>query len=220
MFYRRCRTSLLHRLPFQQPNPESIQTSRCTVFFPYKNQTLRAYSTPTTDVPTPFLSSSSPSTALPGAAPPPPPATPESKEDAPPRVISGTPAGTKLKGLNYMKNQPEVFALEDDEYPDWLWSLLDDAKKKSNTDGEVDTLTMNKKQLRHEKRMANSSASDPRNIPLHEQAVDITPADAVAQSPGSLELASSSAETRAQITKSARAARRKAIKEANYLQGM
>ncbi|EEH39269.1 hypothetical protein PAAG_01731 [Paracoccidioides lutzii Pb01] len=219
MFYRRCRTSLLPRLPFQLPNPESVQASRCTVFLPYKNQTLRAYSTSITDVSTPFPSSSAPSITLPGAAHP-PPASPESKKDAPPRVISGTPAGTKLKGLNYMKNQPEVFALEDDEYPDWLWSLLDDAKAKSNTDGGVDTSTMNKKKLRHEKRMADSTASEPRNIPLHEQAVDITPADAVAQSPGSLELASSSAETRAQITKSARAARRKAIKEANYLQGM
>lgn len=37
-------------------------------------------------------------------------------------------AGTVLRGLNYMKNKPEVLALEDHEYPEWLWNLDLDSK--------------------------------------------------------------------------------------------
>jgi len=27
--------------------------------------------------------------------------------------------------VNYLKDQPEVLALPDEEYPSWLWTLLD-----------------------------------------------------------------------------------------------
>ena len=30
-----------------------------------------------------------------------------------------------MKGINYMKNGKDPIALEDHEYPDWLWTLLD-----------------------------------------------------------------------------------------------
>lgn len=33
----------------------------------------------------------------------------------------------ELKGIAYMKTKPSVFAKEDDEYPPWLWTLLDKA---------------------------------------------------------------------------------------------
>jgi large subunit ribosomal protein L54 len=32
---------------------------------------------------------------------------------------------TALVGLNYLKDQPPVLALADEEYPPWLWKLLD-----------------------------------------------------------------------------------------------
>jgi large subunit ribosomal protein L54 len=32
---------------------------------------------------------------------------------------------TALVGLNYLKDQPPVVALPDEEYPPWLWNLLD-----------------------------------------------------------------------------------------------
>ena len=32
---------------------------------------------------------------------------------------------TILVGLNYLKDQPPVLALSDEEYPPWLWKLLD-----------------------------------------------------------------------------------------------
>jgi large subunit ribosomal protein L54 len=47
------------------------------------------------------------------------------------------PAGTKLNGLNYFKNKPDVFALEDSEYPEWLWGLLEDGAK-AKKEGGVD----------------------------------------------------------------------------------
>ncbi|OJD19807.1 hypothetical protein AJ78_00307 [Emergomyces pasteurianus Ep9510] len=222
MLCQRCRTSLLCSLPFHQQTSASLQASRCATFLPYK-QSLRQYRAPTSDAPPPSQPSSAPSITLPGVAPPSPGAPPLGTNNEPPRVMSGTPAGTKLKGLNYLKNKPEMFAMEDHEYPDWLWGLLDEAKTKSKADGGVDVSTMNKKQrLRYERKMAARAASEPRKIPLHEQAVDITPADAVpqTQSPESLEAAASSVSVRAQITKSAREARRKSIKEANFLRGM
>lgn len=37
------------------------------------------------------------------------------------KVASGTP----LKGLNYFKNKDDPVALEDEKYPDWLWTVLD-----------------------------------------------------------------------------------------------
>ncbi|TFK23476.1 hypothetical protein FA15DRAFT_670497 [Coprinopsis marcescibilis] len=37
---------------------------------------------------------------------------------------SSCPPDTLLKGLNYLKGQPPVLALSDDQYPDWLWNIL------------------------------------------------------------------------------------------------
>lgn len=51
------------------------------------------------------------------------------------RAPSSCPAGTKLNGLNYFKNKPEVFAKEDSEYPDWLWGLLGSADNKTKKGG-------------------------------------------------------------------------------------
>lgn len=47
---------------------------------------------------------------------------------------SSVPAGTVLKGINFMKNAQDPIALEDGEYPAWLWSVLD--KKDGAKDGE------------------------------------------------------------------------------------
>ncbi|KAJ1981422.1 mitochondrial translation [Dimargaris xerosporica] len=34
--------------------------------------------------------------------------------------------GTVIKGLNYHTNQSDPIAKRDDEYPAWLWTLLDE----------------------------------------------------------------------------------------------
>ncbi|KXN91472.1 hypothetical protein AN958_00734, partial [Leucoagaricus sp. SymC.cos] len=33
-------------------------------------------------------------------------------------------ADTKLEGVNYLKGQAPVLALADDQYPEWLWTIL------------------------------------------------------------------------------------------------
>jgi hypothetical protein len=37
---------------------------------------------------------------------------------------SSCPADTILPGVNYLKGQPPVVALADEEYPEWLWTIL------------------------------------------------------------------------------------------------
>jgi len=39
---------------------------------------------------------------------------------------SSVKAGERLKGVQLLKDQPEIVALPDDYYPDWLWELMDD----------------------------------------------------------------------------------------------
>lgn len=76
---------------------------------------------------------------------------------------------------------------------------------------------MNKKQRkRFEKKLLARLASEPPVIPLHKQTVDVIPAG----SEQSYETATTGVEARKDITKSARAARRKSIKEANFLKGL
>ncbi|KAK4052710.1 hypothetical protein OIV83_001997 [Microbotryomycetes sp. JL201] len=52
---------------------------------------------------------------------------------SPKAAASACPAGTKLTGLNYLKDGADPVAKEDAEYPAWLWSLVEPAKK--GTDG-------------------------------------------------------------------------------------
>ena len=81
---------------------------------------------------------------------------------------------------------------------------------------------MNKKQRKkHEKKMAAIAAAQPRTIPLHEQSIDITPAPYNnANVSEQVDPATAGVKARSDITKSARAARRKAIKEDNFLRGL
>jgi hypothetical protein len=67
-------------------------------------------------------------------------------------AISSCPPGTVLTGLSVIKDQPDPVALPDDQYPAWLWTVLDDDKVKlekgeKKEGGEVD-FAMQKKRLR------------------------------------------------------------------------
>jgi len=42
-----------------------------------------------------------------------------------PKFQSSVKAGTTLKGVNVRKNGEDPVALADEEYPEWLWDLLD-----------------------------------------------------------------------------------------------
>lgn len=47
------------------------------------------------------------------------------KSSSPPVLVqSSVPAGTPLKGLNFYKNKTDPVAMEDSEYPAWLWNVL------------------------------------------------------------------------------------------------
>jgi Mitochondrial ribosomal protein L37 len=41
------------------------------------------------------------------------------------KMVSSVPGGTPLNGLGYLQANPTVLAKEDDEYPEWLWTLLE-----------------------------------------------------------------------------------------------
>ncbi|OCF32581.1 50S small subunit ribosomal protein L37 [Kwoniella heveanensis CBS 569] len=45
------------------------------------------------------------------------------------RPPSICPAGTTMTGLSILKDKPDPVALADEEYPAWLWTILDDTSK-------------------------------------------------------------------------------------------
>ncbi|GFF54636.1 hypothetical protein IFM61392_00873 [Aspergillus lentulus] len=247
MICRRCRTSILSQLQSQPTVSWTASASSCTRQLPIHRSQFRSYSdgkptvfasppppTPRQPVGADITIPSAISSATPGVSQPlstpeesvhvdvnPEKPAPATVKAAAERTPSIAPAGTKLNGLNYFKNKPDVFALEDSEYPDWLWGLLEDGKK-AKKEGGVDPSTLNKKQRkRYEKKMAARAATLPPQIPVHHHATDITPAEYNGgRAEDVLALAAESIEKRTEITKSARDARRKAIREANFLRGL
>jgi large subunit ribosomal protein L54 len=53
------------------------------------------------------------------------------KKKVAPLVKSSIPAGQPLKGLNFLKDRQDPVAKADDEYPAWLWTILDRQEKKA-----------------------------------------------------------------------------------------
>lgn len=83
---------------------------------------------------------------------------------------------------------------------------------------------MNRKQRkRYEKKAAARAATLPPKIPVHHQATDITAAQYNQTEQGAgdfLEQTAEGLEKRTEITRSSREARRKGIREANFLKGL
>jgi len=137
MICTRCLTRLSRRAP-----PSSSTTTTAAAFTRTLTTTpSRAYSTPTTSetstTTAPRSASGAPAaTSKPGVAQPfsspstPAPAAILSKptKAAAPRVQSSCPAGTVLKGLNFYKDKQDPVAMADEEYPAWLWGVLDKGK--------------------------------------------------------------------------------------------
>jgi large subunit ribosomal protein L54 len=58
-------------------------------------------------------------------------------EEKPPAVaLSSVPAGTVLKGLNIYRDKQDPVAMEDAEYPEWLWRVLDRRDADADTSPE------------------------------------------------------------------------------------
>ena len=55
------------------------------------------------------------------------------------KLVGSVPGGAPLNGVAYLKAKPTVLAMEDDAYPEWLWGLIDEAKK-STADGDAPDL--------------------------------------------------------------------------------
>ncbi|PWY70324.1 hypothetical protein BO94DRAFT_539780 [Aspergillus sclerotioniger CBS 115572] len=238
MICQRCRTGILSRM--QQPTVALSRTHQ----LPFQRTQFRNYSDgkPTVSATPPPSNPRQPvggditipsavSSATPGVSQP--LSTPEGihvevnpakpKKPVVERPPSSCAAGQKLNGLNYFKNKPDIVALEDSEYPEWLWSMLDDSKNSKTARGGVDPSTLNKKQRkRYEKKMAARAANLPPQIPVHHHATDITPApyNSDVASEDLIAAAAESIEKRTEITRSARDARRKAIREDNFLRGL
>lgn len=58
----------------------------------------------------------------------------QERSKAPVKIASSVPAGTVLKGLNFMKNKQDPVAMEDHEYPAWLWDVLAEKKEQGGKD--------------------------------------------------------------------------------------
>ncbi|KAG9096005.1 hypothetical protein FRC06_009174 [Ceratobasidium sp. 370] len=67
---------------------------------------------------------------------------------------SSCPAQTVLTGLNWQKGQPAVLALEDSEYPSWLWSLLDEQKPGDGT-SKAEMRKANREKIKSQNFMKN-----------------------------------------------------------------
>ncbi|KAK8847433.1 hypothetical protein IAR55_005291 [Kwoniella newhampshirensis] len=58
-----------------------------------------------------------------------PSSTSKPKKLKTPKALSSCLPGTTLTGLSILKDKPDPVALPDDQYPSWLWTLLDDTSK-------------------------------------------------------------------------------------------
>ncbi|GAA5832072.1 hypothetical protein JCM11251_002807 [Rhodosporidiobolus azoricus] len=120
-------------------------------------QTVRTSSRPTIALSSrPFTSSSTAWAAAPAASS----SKPAAAKSAPPPT-SSCPAGTVMKGLNYIKDGQDPVALEDSEYPAWLWTLANEAAPtklgKNASAGEV--LAAEKKELKRQRKAAIKAAN-------------------------------------------------------------
>lgn len=147
MICQRCMLRLSRRQGLQHALPiRTFTTSRRRSQTPVTAQDTTATNPRPSDLP----AATSTSAAQPFSTPLSP--SPERQHDgqskseaAAPIVRSTVPAGTVLKGLNFMKNKPDPIAMEDHEYPDWLWTVLEPKKDDSLTgavDGEGDLFCM------------------------------------------------------------------------------
>ncbi|PNS18540.1 54S ribosomal protein L37, mitochondrial [Sphaceloma murrayae] len=156
---------------------------------------------------------------------------PKAKKDKTPKIPkSSIPAGMPLKGLNLLKGKTDPLAMEDKEYPPWLWTLLVDSKREGAevAQGEGDLYAKSAKQRRKaakalrkkEMAMAASGKSLAPAVPLEEQSIDLPAGDSLGASPRAVEVNLQASAVRQDVTKALRKKRRAKIKEMNFLKGM
>ena len=141
MICTRCLTRLSRRTTTIPTTTTATATATATL-------ARRPYSTPTTTetstTATPRSASGSPSaTSKPAVAQPfSTPLTPAGSKTtsskpttSAPKIQSSVPAGTVLKGLNFYKDKQDPVAMSDEEYPAWLWGVLDKSSGGKGAEG-------------------------------------------------------------------------------------
>lgn len=133
--------------------------------------------------------------------------------------MSSIPAGTPLKGLNFLKGRTDPVAMEDSEYPAWLWEILKTQEQAAEKGKEGDLFSKSKKQRRlAAKRLRKEQAAHPemlaRKVPIYEQTIDLPAGD------GSVEGSVKAEAAREALQKAMRIKRRATIKETNFLKAM
>ncbi|KAJ1918767.1 hypothetical protein H4219_002386 [Mycoemilia scoparia] len=61
------------------------------------------------------------------------------------KKVSSAPEGTVLKGLNILKDAKDPVAKDESEYPEWLWTLLDEEANGKNNPRKALSIENNKK---------------------------------------------------------------------------
>ncbi|CAN6674862.1 large ribosomal subunit protein mL54 [Trichomonascus vanleenenianus] len=73
------------------------------------------------------------------------------------KVASIAPAGTVLKGINVRKNGEDPVALPEDQYPDWLWEVLDENVKTQKLEANPEKkAALERRQANREKIKSNN----------------------------------------------------------------
>ncbi|KAJ5042083.1 mitochondrial 54S ribosomal protein mL54 [Drepanopeziza brunnea f. sp. 'multigermtubi'] len=139
--------------------------------------------------------------------------------------ISSCPAGTTLKGLNFIKDRQDPVALPEEDYPEWLWSVLEKrVGEGEGEEGDGDEFSKSAKLRRKAAkrarklealRRASGQAEPEVRVPLTQQSIDLP-----ANEEGTVEGALVAEGKRQELRGAMRRERRKKIKEANFLRGM
>ncbi|PSS25338.1 hypothetical protein M430DRAFT_47813 [Amorphotheca resinae ATCC 22711] len=141
-----------------------------------------------------------------------------------PLPVSSVPAGTPLKGLNYIKGRDDPVALEEHEYPEWLWTCLDQKKAVDDLDDSAGDEFSKSKKLRRkaakrqrklEEKLRLSGEVIEEKIPVTRQSIDLP-----ANETGTVEGAMEAGRAREELRINMRKERRSSIKEKNFLKSM
>lgn len=75
-------------------------------------------------------------------------------------LASGNNEQRQCKGINYFKDGSDPPLLSDSEYPDWLWDILTDEKKRSRDEElphDLSNITLRRRKNKQRRRQENAT---------------------------------------------------------------
>ncbi|KAK1600556.1 mitochondrial ribosomal protein L37-domain-containing protein [Colletotrichum navitas] len=145
----------------------------------------------------------------------------------PPKSISSCPPGTVLNGLNYFKARTDPVALRDEEYPEWLWTVLESKKEAVETADDLAAEMFSKSKKQRKAAAKRQKALEAKlvaegdiealapKVPLPQQSINLP-----GEKGGDVEHNLYAATKRDELRKAMRKERKAKIKESNYLKSM